>query len=93
MAQAMVSPDGRFAAVAEFNKPFKIYDAATGKELTDTRVRADYETTMTFSADGQLVAFLLRDRAVIRACNGGPDLHVLATGVSAMHAKGNLIHL
>jgi WD40 repeat protein len=91
MAQAVVSPDGRFAAVAEFNKPFKIYDAATGKELTDTRVKADYETTMTFSADGQLVAFLLRDRAVIRAVHGGPDLHVLATGASAMHAKGSLI--
>ena len=91
MAQAVLSPDGRFAAGAAYGKPFKIYETATGKEITDTKIKAELQTTLAFSADGRLVAFLLKDKAVIRQTNGGPDLHVFATGVSALPARGNLI--
>ena len=91
MAQAVLSPDGRFAAGAAYGKPFKIYETATGKEITDTKIKAELQTTVAFSADGRLVAFLLKDKAVIRQTNGGPDLHVFATGVSAFPARGNLI--
>jgi len=90
MAQAVISPDGRLAGVAGYDKPFKIYDAATGNELVNTGIKANNEATMTFSADGQLVAFLLGDRAIIRELRG-PDLHVLAAGTAAFHAKGNLV--
>ena len=89
-AQAAVSPDGRFAAVGAYGKPFRIYDASTGKLVLDTKVKADYQTTLTFSRDAQLIAFLLSDRAIIRALNGSPSLHVLATGGPASALRGNL---
>ena len=91
MAQAVLSPDGRFVAGAAYGKPFKIYETATGKEITDTKIKVELQTTVAFSADGRLVTFLLKDKAVIRESSGGPDLHVFATGASALPARGNLI--
>jgi WD40 repeat protein/uncharacterized caspase-like protein len=91
MAQSVLSPDGRFVAGAAYGKPFKIYETATGKEITDTKIKVELQTTVAFSADGRLVTFLLKDKAVIRESSGGPDLHVFATGVSVLPARGNLI--
>lgn len=82
-AQVTVSPNGKVAAIGGLNQSFKIYDALTGSVLSDSKVKAEFDTSVAFSPDGALVAFSQRTHTVVKSSGGGADLHIFDTGTAA----------
>src|SRR5439155_1441509 len=50
------SPDGKLLATASFDKTVKLWDVASGQELTTLKGHTNWINSLTFSPDGKLLA-------------------------------------
>ena len=75
---AAFSPDGKRIATASWDRTARVWDAATGKEITTFRGHADVVRAAAFSPDGAHVITASRDKTVrIWDASTGQEIMVL----------------
>jgi WD40 repeat protein len=77
-ALVFVSADGRLAAIGPLDKSMKIYDAVSGRELLDTKIKPSVEMSVAFSYDGRSFAIAKNGGASIEDLSTGRELRVLS---------------
>src|SRR6185295_19475306 len=81
-----VSANGQLASVGQPDKPVKLYDAQSGRELRDLPFKAIPEaenSSLALSADARLVAFSKTSETVsVQEAATGRELYSVNTGLS-----------